>query len=44
MVEETTAASHALAQKREALSQSVGRFRLSARPAAVRDARMRVMG
>ena len=31
MVEETTAASHALAQETEILSQSVGRFHLSTR-------------
>jgi methyl-accepting chemotaxis protein len=34
MVEETTAASHALAQETEVLSQSVGRFRLSGAPEA----------
>jgi len=43
MVEQTTAASHALAQETEVLSQSIGRFRLSARPQAVSDGpRMRV--
>jgi methyl-accepting chemotaxis protein len=34
MVEETTAASHALAQETEVLSQSVGRFRISGASAA----------
>jgi len=37
MVEETTAASHALAQETETLSQSVGRFRLSGGGEDARD-------
>ena len=41
MVEETTAASHALAQETELLSQSVGRFRISDGTAAAGGSRMR---
>ena len=37
MVEETTAASHALAQETEQLSQSIGRFQLSTRIEDARD-------
>jgi methyl-accepting chemotaxis protein len=41
MVEQTTAASHALAQETEVLSQSVGQFQLSARNPVGEASRMR---
>ena len=42
MVEQTTAASHSLAQETEVLSQSIGQFQLSGRPeSASAGSRMR---